>query len=212
MKTTVLLVDDHRIARQGLRYLLSVNTSLEIVGEAVNAREAIAAATSLKPHVVIMDVSMPGMDGVEATERIVRGPSSPAVIACSMHLEKSYVKRMFAAGAKGYVSKDCDYEELLEAITAAREGKSYISKALQEHALSEYLEDCHPAAKTLLTKREMQVLLMTAEGLAMKEIAYQLRKSVKTVEACRRRLMKKLEAATVADLVKYAVREKLTPV
>jgi len=214
MNIRVLLVDDHKIMRAGLRSLLAQHQELEVVGEAENGRRAVQLVAEIQPQVVVMDVSMPDLNGIEATRQMVAALPAVKVLGLSMHSDKRFVIGMLQAGAAGYLLKDCATEELASAIRAVAAGQSYLSPAVT----GLIIEDClgrtpSPAAAispAILSSREREVLQLIAEGSSTRDIASRLFVSVKTVETHRRQIMKKLDLYTVADLTKYAVREGLT--
>jgi DNA-binding NarL/FixJ family response regulator len=209
----VLLADDHRIVREGLRGLLERRAGIEVVGEAADGEAALALARQLVPHLVILDVSMPRMNGVEATRRIRAECPGVKVLALSMHPDRRYVIETLKAGASGYVLKDSAFDELIHAIESVMEGCAYLSPAVTDMVVREYvsrLPNDEGTAFSVLTVREREVLQLLAEGAPTKAIATRLGVSVKTVETYRQQIMAKLDLHTVAELTKYAVREGLT--
>ncbi len=217
MSIKILLADDHRLLREGLRDLLAREADFTVVGEAANGEETVQLVRTLQPDVVLMDIAMPGLSGIEATRRIVRGASSPKVVALSMHMEKEFITDMLRAGASGYVLKDCGFEELALAIRAAAQGKTYLSPDIADLVVEEAVQHAGSSASSedpafaVLTSREREVLQLLAEGLSTKEIAATLGVSVKTIETHRQHIMEKLGLRSVAALTKYAVRMGLTP-
>jgi DNA-binding NarL/FixJ family response regulator len=214
MSTKVLLVDDHKIFREGLRSLLEKRPGIEIVGEAENAVTAMRMVDELSPDVVIMDIAMPDMNGIEATRKIIDKPSSRVkVIGLTMHSDMHYVIQMMKAGASGFLLKDCSCQELVEAINAVRTDQIYISQNFTGNLVSDYIQylkqDKFPIGSAL-TVREREVLQLIAEGQTIRDIASLLRLSPKTIEAHRQNIMKKLKINNTAELVKYAIREGLT--
>jgi DNA-binding NarL/FixJ family response regulator len=210
---SILLADDHRMMREALRSALEELPDLTVVGEADNGRAAVELARALSPNVVIMDVSMPGLNGVEASRRILRHTRAAKVIALSMHGDKRYVTRMLEAGATGYLLKSDAITDLVRAVRGAVANGTYLSPAIARDVLDLYVRhpiQGKPAGETQLTDREREVLQLLAEGKSSKEMAACLQLSVKTVETHRGRLMKKLSIHTIAELTKYAVREGLT--
>jgi DNA-binding NarL/FixJ family response regulator len=210
----IALADDHEIVRQGFRALLKVHSEVEVVGEAGNGREAVALALRLKPDVILMDVSMPDLNGVDATAEVRRLVPQTRVVGLSMNASRRVVLDMLRAGASGYLVKTCMVEELLHAVRAVHAGKTYLSPDVAGAVLS----DCvgvggtsHAAAPLPLTPREREILQLVAEGKSTKEIAATLHSAVKTVETHRGHIMRKLNLRSVAELTKYAVREGLTP-
>lgn len=213
MKKRILLVDDHQIMREGLRALLQEQPAMTVVGEAENGRKAVQLARELSPDIVIMDVTMPDMNGVEATLQIRAALPAVKVIALSIHSDRRFVIQMFRAGATGYLLKDCAFEELARAIQRVVEGQAYLSPGIAGVVVEELLRTAAHEGSGIpsLSSREREVLQLTAEGRSMKEIASALNVSVKTVETHRRQLMIKLGVNSVAELTKYAIREGLTP-
>ncbi len=212
MKTTVLLVDDHKIFRDGLRTLIE-KEGMEVVGEAENGRKTIKLAEKLLPNVIIMDVSMPDMNGIEATRKIISEMPQVKVIALSMHSDRRFVLGMLEAGASGYLLKDCAFGELASAIKQVLTGNKYLSPKIADVVVKGYLNksnDSSVSGGSILTSREREILQLIAEGLTAKEIADHVFLSVKTVETHRRNIMQKLNMRSTVDLTKYAIREGLT--
>ena len=213
MAIRIMLADDHRIIREGLRSLVEEQPDMEVVGEAKNGRKAVAMVEELRPDVVIMDVGMPELNGVEATRQINRDNPLVKVIALSMHQQREYVARMLDAGAAGYLLKDCAFDELIDAVRTVLENKTYLSPDITSTVVQDYvrhLPQRDEAPRVTLTPREREVLQLLAEGLRTKQVARKLDVSVKTIETHRRNLMQKLEIDSVAELTKYAIREGLT--
>ncbi len=209
----ILLADDHIILRQGLRSVLEKEFRLDVIGEANNGREAIELVKKLKPDIVIMDVSMPDMNGVEATRHITTESPQVKVIALSMHTDKQFVYDMLNAGASGYLLKQCAYDEVQHAINTILRNKKYISPDITGVVIQDYVE--HKSLNQSkeadhLTSKEREILQMVAEGKSTKEIALVLHVSIPTVETHRRNIMEKLQLHSVADLTKYAIRIGLT--
>ncbi len=209
MPTRILLVDDHTILRGALRALLEAEPDLELVAEAREGREAVQMARDLKPDVVVMDVSMPGLNGIEATRQIRAADPTRRVLALSAHSDKRMVAEAIRAGAGGYMVKDAAFEELVVAIRTVISGKIYLSPGLGD-AAKDLGANGNASVFTKLTAREREVLQLMAEGKATKEVASCLHVSVKTVETHRAKLMDKLDLHSVAELTKYALREGLT--
>lgn len=207
----VLLVDDHTVVRQGLKALFSHEPDIEIVGEAENGREALALIPTLTPDVVLMDISMPGLNGIEATRQINQGFPQVKIIILSMHANEEYVFQVLRAGAVGYVLKQSDSLEVLAAIRAAQSGGSFLSPPISRAVIDGYMHraEARYAADEaeVLTSREREVLQLLAEGLSNREIAAQLSISVKTVESHRSNMMSKLNLSNKTELVKYALRK-----
>jgi len=207
------LADDHKITRQGLRSLIDENSDMEVVAEAENGRDAVELARSLSPDVVIMDVSMPDLNGVEATRQIIQDNPGVRVIALSMHSDTLFVSEMLKSGASGYLLKDCAFEELEQAVRTIIQGKAYLSPSISGVVVEDYLHRLSKAQMStseVLTDREREVLQLIAEGRSTKQIALKLHISAKTVETHRRQIMNKLDLHTVAELTKYAIRKGLT--
>jgi DNA-binding NarL/FixJ family response regulator len=186
---------------------------MEVVGEAENGREAVRLARELSPDLVIMDVTMPDLNGIDATRIITSGSNNTKVIALSMYSDKQFVQGMIQAGASGYLLKDCAFEELVSAIQAVIQGDTYLSPGIAGIVVQDYLTKLttdRSSADTVLTNREREVLQLIAEGNSTKEIAARLTVSVKTVETHRRQIMEKLGIFSIAELTKYAIREGLT--
>jgi two-component system response regulator NreC len=216
MAIRVLVADDHNIMLAGLRSLLEKQENLEVVGEADNGRKALQMALEKKPDVVVMDVSMPDLNGIEATVQITERLPTTRVIALSMHSDKRFVLGMLRAGAAGYLLKDCASQELANAITQVAAGKKYLSPEITGVVIDDFLQggnaDNVDTVTAVLSAREREVLQLIAEGWSTKQIASHLYVSIKTIETHRRQIMKKLDLHTVADLTKYAIREGLTSV
>jgi DNA-binding NarL/FixJ family response regulator len=214
MTIRILLADDHKIVREGLRSLLEKELDIEIIAVAENGREAVQYAQDLTPHVAVMDIGMPGLNGIEATRCISMENPEIKVLVLSMHSARRYVLEALSAGAKGYILKDCASEELARAIRIVAANDTYLSPRVAEIVVKDYIkflpgQSSETAA--LLSKREREVLQLIAEGHNTKEIAFLLNLSIKTVETHRQQIMKKLNVQTVAGLTRYAIREGLTP-
>jgi len=209
---SVLLVDDHDVVRQGLASLLKKHRDIQVVGEAADGAAAIDTLRRCSPDLVIMDVAMPGLNGIEATRRILAEHRGVKVLALSMHAAQGCVHEMLAAGASGYLLKNAVLEELYPAIQAVCQGETYVSPALAEHAAGPWARDegALAQATTMLSPREREILQLVAEGCPSKDIAVRLHISIRTVDAHRRAIMRKLGVHTVAGLTKLAIREGLT--
>lgn len=210
MKIRVLLADDHKIVRDGLRALLEKQTDMEVVGEADGGAQAVKLARELSPAVIVMDIAMPDLTGIEATQRIREADPSARIIALSMHSDKRFVGGMLKAGASGYLLKDCAFGELANAIRSVMKGQTYLSPGIAQVVVEGYVRNASPPGQTAaaaLTPREREVLQLLAEGKATKEIAALLKLSVRTVETHRQQIMNKLNLHKAAELVKYAIRE-----
>jgi DNA-binding NarL/FixJ family response regulator len=204
----ILLADDHALVRQGFRRILEAEPDMEIIGEADNGREAVELAEKLRPDVVVMDVGMPELNGIEATRRLAESVPRARVLALSMHKDSVYVREILRAGARGYLLKDAFDRDLLLAVRAVARGEAYLSPAVSEAVLSDYRRHVRDPLD-LLTSREREVLQMLAEGKTNKEIAAILNLSVYTVDAHRGRIMEKLNLHSIGELVRFAVRNGL---
>lgn len=204
----VLLVDDHRIVREGLRAILERDAWCTVVGEAGSGREAVRLARTLKPDVVVMDVAMSDLNGIEATRQILASAPHTRVVALSSHSDRRYVKAILGAGACAYVLKASAYDELRRAVEAAAHGKKYLCADITDVVIESALaEGGGGSAYERLAPREIEVLQLLAEGLTSSQIAVRLCVATTTVETHRRNLMRKLDLHSVAELTKYAVRE-----
>lgn len=204
----VLLADDHTILRKGVRMLVNAQTDMQVVGEAKNGLEALAEARRLKPHVAVMDVSMPELNGIEVTRQISEEFPAIKVLALSMHKDAAYVREILKAGARGYLLKDCEDADLLGAIRAVAKGDAYLSPAVSDAVLRDYRKHVVDPVD-LLTSREREILVLVAEGKTNKEIANQLNLSVYTVESHRGSVMEKLNLHNTGDIVRFALRNGL---
>ena len=204
----ILLVDDHAVVRQGFRMILAAQEDMEIVGEAGNGREAIAKAAELHPDVVVMDVAMPELNGIEATRRLAETSPHTRVLALSMHKDSVYVREILRAGARGYLLKDSIDVDFLTAVRAVARGEGYLSPAVSDAVLTDYRKHVSDPLD-LLSSREREVLQMIAEGKTNKEVAGVLNLSVYTVDAHRGRIMEKLNLHSTGELVRFAVRKGL---
>ena len=210
MSIRILLADDHKITRQGLRSLLEKQPDMEVVAEAEEGRTAVRLVRELVPNVVIMDVTMPGLNGMEATRQIVGEFPNVKIIALSMHSDSLFVTEMLRSGASGYLLKDCAFEELERAIRTVVADKTFLSPTISGVVVDDYLHRLSKADfsdSEVLTNREREVLQLMAEGKSTKQIALRLHISVKTVETHRRQIMNKLDIHTVAELTKYGIRK-----
>jgi DNA-binding NarL/FixJ family response regulator len=230
----VLLADDHRIVREGLRSLLETQPDLQVIAEASDGRQAVEMARDLSPDVVVMDVAMPQLNGIEATRQLAGEDRGMKIVALSMHSDRRFVSEALKAGASGYVLKDGAFEELISAIRSVVADRVYLSPRVAGVVVDDYVRrlpargagtagssganahaesPAYTPARTAfdaLTPREREVLQLMAEGYATKEVAHRLHVSVKTVETHRRQIMEKLDLHSVAELTKYAIREGLT--
>jgi DNA-binding NarL/FixJ family response regulator len=205
-----MLADDHAVVRDGLRALLEGGNDLQVVGVAGNGREAVAEALRLRPDIVIMDIAMPELDGVEATRRIVERSPETRVLILSMYLSAEHIYRALQAGAQGYVLKESAGEEVVDAIRALRAGKRYLSHRITETVIDDYLrEGTNVSPLDSLSLRERDVLQLVVEGRTNAAIAQALSLSPKTVETYRARIMKKLKVRDTVELVKFSMRHGL---
>ncbi len=213
MSIRILLADDHKIVRDGLRALLKNQSGMEVIAEAGDGRSTVQMVQELLPNVVIMDIAMPDMNGIEATRQITATAPNVKIVALSMHSDKRFVAEMLKAGASGYLLKDCAFEELDNAIRAVIANRIYLSPKLADIIIKDYTR-LFPKTEfsvfSILTLREREVLQLLAEGKTTKEISSSLNISAKTVETYRKQLMDKLDIHSIAELTKYAVREGLT--
>ncbi|RLI33804.1 DNA-binding response regulator [Candidatus Bathyarchaeota archaeon] len=213
MSIKILLADDHEIVRYGLRCVIEEQPDMEVVGDAVNGRTAINLTHQLKPDVVIMDISMPDMNGIEATRRIRKEIPDTKVIVLSMHHKRQFVIDMLKAGVSGYILKTKVHGDLIRAIKAAVANEVYLSSKITgivAHDIASNLPTSDKSAYAILTPREREVLQLISEGKSTKESALHLNVSIKTIESTRRQIMQKLDIHNVADLTKYAVNEGIT--
>lgn len=216
MAIRVLLADDHAVVRDGLRMLLGAQSGLEIVGEAGDGREAVHEVVRLRPDVVVMDIAMPELNGIEATRMICEAENAPKVIILSMHFQTEYIFRALQAGAYGYLVKDSVGTELVDAIRTVSRGSRYLSEGISESVIEDYIRQRGVEKEEdplfILSPREREVLQLVVEGKSTSEIAEIAALSPKTVETYRSRLMHKLEITNLPELVKFAIRYGLTTV
>lgn len=213
MTIKILLADDHKITRDGLKALLENQKNMTVIGEAENGRMAVRLAGELKPDVIVMDINMPELNGIEATRQIVAELPGTKIIALSMYSDKRYVVGMLKAGVSGYLLKNCAFDELVAAISAVVNNQNYMSQKIAGTVMKEYatiLEASDISPASLLSAREREVLQLIAEGTKTKDIADRIHVSVKTVETHRQQIMRKLNVTSVAELTKIALREGLT--
>jgi DNA-binding NarL/FixJ family response regulator len=206
----VLLVEDHGLVRAGFRALLDGISGVQVVGEAADGRSGLSMISLKKPHVVLMDIALPKLNGLEVLERVVKDHPKVQVVMLSMHANEEYVSRALRGGARGYVLKDADISELELALRAVAEGNVYLSPAVSKSMVDDYMRRVRSQGSPhALTERQQEVLRQVAEGKNTKEIAYRLQLSIKTIESHRAQLMKRLNIHDVAGLVRYAIRAGL---
>lgn len=213
MTTRIVLVDDHQLFREGIRNLLNQQLDLEVIGECDNGRAAVDKVRQLSPQVVIMDLTMPHLNGIDATRRIVGNTPGVKVIALSMHGDRPLVQEMLRAGASGYLLKECVFQDVVRAIQVVNDNKIFLSPEISKVVLEEYLNptpEKDGGDLTLLTPREREVLQLIAEGNTNEEAGNILHMSRRTVEKHRARIMQTLKINSLAELVKFAIREGLT--
>lgn len=212
MTIRVVLAEDHELMRAGLRALLATAPNVEVVGEAANGRDVLGVVASTRPNVVVMDIAMPELSGLEATVRLRAEHPAARVLILSMHANEEYVLRALKAGASGYLLKNAGADELVRAIVAVAAGEAYFSPAISRKVLDDYVRRVSAAGADPLTSRQREILQLVAEGRSTKEIASRLGLSVKTVESHRSEIMQRLDVHDVAGLVRYAVRAGLVGV
>ncbi len=210
-KVRLLIADDHKIFRQGIKKLLEEEPDLQVVGEAADGREVVKKATELKPDIILMDIAMANLNGLEATKQIKKVLPESKIIMLTMHKNEEYVLQSFQAGATGYILKEGAVEELVSAIRSIHQDKSFLSPTVSKTLVDAYLRKMETGKSEtpfdLLTDREREVLQLIAEGFTNREVAKQLYISVKTVEAHRAHIMQKLNIHDIAKLVKYAIQK-----
>ncbi len=211
----VVLVDDHKMIREGICALLNKEDDISVVGLAANGREALRLASKMKSIIMVMDVSMPEMNGIDATSQLMRDAPDCKVLGLSMYTDKRFVNGMLKAGARGFLLKECAYQELVQAVRAVESGQIYLSPKVTGTVVEEYVQhlsesDEQQSGVESLTLKEREALQLIAEGFSTRQIADKLFVSVKTIESRRRNLQEKLAANSVADLTKIAIREGLT--
>ena len=213
MSLKILLADDHGIVRKGLRFLLERQQGIEVVGEAGNGREAVKMASELVPDIIIMDIAMPQLNGIEATAQIVKRSPEIGIIILSMYADEGYVLRALSAGAKGYLLKDSAETDLVRAVQVVAHKRPFFSPAISQTLLNDYLGQLQrqglQESYDLLTDREKEILQLLAEGRSNKEVANLLDLSVYTVETHRKNIMLKLNLHSTAEIVLYAVRKRI---
>ena len=212
MSISILIADDHKIVREGLTALISRQKDMEVIGIAGNGLEAVEKTLETKPQIVTMDISMPDMNGIEATQKIIQKLPETRIIAMSMHSDKHSVTGMLQAGACGFLLKDCAFQEVMLAIKTVIDGHIYLSPVVVDLVVGQYLVMLKSTSykPSILTAREIEVLQYIAEGKSTKEIAFELNISYKTVETYLQRVKEKLDIHTIAGLIKYAIHEGIT--
>ena len=213
MSIKILLADDHKIVSDCLKPLINKQPDMEVIGEAENGRMVVALAQKLNPNVVIMDISMPDLNGIEATRQIIAKCPGVRIITLSMNSDRRYVTGMLSAGASGYLTKSCSFEELIRAVRAVAANKTYLSPDISDIVIKESLSRSSTdksSAPSTLTMRECEVLQLLAEGKTIKQIAAKLCLGIKTIYTHRVQIMDKLNTRSTADLTKYALREGMT--
>jgi DNA-binding NarL/FixJ family response regulator len=212
-KLKVLLADDHAVVRKGLRFVLERDGNVEVIGEAADGREAVKLAERLTPQVVVMDIAMPNLNGIEAAAQIVKKNPRIGVVILSMYSDEGYLVRALSAGAKGYLLKDSAEEDLVRAVESVGQGKPFFSPAIAQTLLGDYMrrlqQENREDSYDLLTDREKEILQLLAEGKSNKEAAALLNVSLHTVETHRTHIMQKLNLHNTAEIVLYAVRKKV---
>lgn len=211
----IFIADDHRMVREGLKTLLERHEGFTIIGEAADGLSALHQVKTLAPDIVIMDISMPGLNGIEATRMILAENSSARIIALSMHSDRRFIFESLKAGARGFILKECAFEELVHAITTTMEGNIYLSSKITDVLVKDFVASKASDANSafaILTPREREVLQMLSEGCTTKAMALKLGVSAKTIETHRLQLMNKLGIHSIAELTKYAIKEGLTTI
>jgi two-component system response regulator NreC len=216
-KTKVLLVDDHTIVRQGIKALLDTQEGIEVVGEAEDGREAIEKAKQMAPNVIVIDITMPNLNGIEATRQIKKINPEMKVLVLSVHDNEEYIHRILQAGASGYLLKESAVSELVSAINAVEKGEIFLSPSISKVVVTDYIRHVETESGdfdslNVLTNREREVLQLIAEGHTNKNIAHELKLSVKTVDVHRSHIMDKLNIHDITGLVKYSIRKGLIKV
>jgi len=212
MSIRIVLADDHTILRQSLVKSFNEESDIEIVGEAKDGRSTVELARQLQPDIVVMDIEMPDLNGLEATRRITKDFPQIKVLGLSMHANDKYIREMFRAGANGYLLKNCPFEELVKAVRIIMQGKTFISSSIGDVVIKEYINtpEKNKSVFSILSEREREIMQLLAEGQTTKFIARQLHISPKTVEGHRLKMMGKLNIDSIAKLTKYAIQEGVT--
>lgn len=210
MSIKILLADDHTLLREGLHALIDEQPDMTVIAEAEDGRATVQLAAKMRPDIIVMDISMPGMNGMEATRQILSKDPDVKVLALSMHPDKRFIAEMLGAGASGYLLKDCAFEELICAIHALADQRTYLSPKISDTVVKDYACRVSKSTLSVLSSREREVLQLLAEGKSTREIASILQVGMKTVETYRQQIMDKLDIYSIAELTKFAVREGLT--
>ena len=213
MSIKIILADDHELLREGLRMLIEEQPDMTVIAEADDGRVTVQLVEKLMPDIVVMDIAMPRMNGMEATRHIVSKVPGVKVLALSMHADRRFIVEMLNAGASGYLLKECAFKELITAIHALADQRTYLSPKISDMVVKDYacrIPQSDLSSLTILTTREREVLQLLAEGKSTREIASILTISMKTVETYRQQIMGKLDIRSVAELTKFAIREGLT--
>ncbi|MFC1892824.1 response regulator [Chloroflexota bacterium] len=216
MSIRILLADDHKIVREGLHSLLEKQADMEVIAEAADGRTTVRLAQEMSPDIILMDVAMPDLNGIEATRQIVANDPSIKVVALSMYSDRRFVIGVLKMGASGYLLKDCGFDELAHAIRTVTGNQIYLSPTIVDMVAKDYIhylekEEMSSPAFSILTAREREVLQLLVEGRTVKCIANHLHLSTKTIETYRQQVMNKIDIHTIAELTKFAIREGLTP-
>ncbi len=213
MGIRILLADDHKLLREGLHSLIEEQPDMTVIAEAEDGRATVQLAAKMRPDIIVMDISMPGLNGMEATRQILSKDPGVKVLALSMHTDRRFIVEMLGAGASGYLLKDCAFEELIRAIHALADQRTYLSPKISDVVVKDYacrISTSALSSLSVLSPREREVLQLLAEGKSTREIASILQIGMKTVETYRQQIMEKLDIHTIAGLTKFAVREGLT--
>ena len=216
MGIKILIADNHGILREGIQALIEKHSDIEVIGQAENGLKVVEMACELHPDVVLMDVTMPELNGIEATRQISGKLPDVKVLALSIHARREFVQDMIKAGASGYMLKECVFEDLIRAIKTVFQGQSYLSPKIANIVLEDIkrggILTADNSSSDVLNPRELQILQLLAEGKTAKQVALKLDVSVKTIEASRRHIMEKIDVNNIADLIKYAIRQGLTTI
>jgi DNA-binding NarL/FixJ family response regulator len=209
MPIKVILADDHQLFREGLANLLAESKEVEVIAQAVNGKDAIDKAKQFRPDVMIMDINMPEMDGVEATSQLLKEIPEMKIIGLSIHANKQYIQGMLEAGSSGYLFKNCSFDELIKAIQTVHCGKKYLSEKITDILIQEYLnkKEIGTSITSELTDRESEILKLIAEGISVSDISNQLFVSIKTINTHKQHILEKLNLKTTTDIIKFALKK-----